>query len=90
MSRVLGAPRGPGVGATRMWAQLPVLSVPPPPPAGIRQLQLILLKVALLLGVEVHINVQFKDLLPPASRGDGQGKAPVASPGTRTGLRRWL
>uniref|UniRef100_A0A8B9C6C3 Molecule interacting with CasL protein 1 n=1 Tax=Anser brachyrhynchus TaxID=132585 RepID=A0A8B9C6C3_9AVES len=40
---------------------------------SIRQLQLILLKVALLLGVEVHINVQFKDLLPPASKGDGQG-----------------
>lgn len=73
-----------------MWAQLRVFSFPPAPPAGIRQLQLILLKVALLLGVEVHINVQFKDLLPPASRGDGQGKAPVASPGTRTGLRRWL
>uniref|UniRef100_A0A8B9TKD4 Molecule interacting with CasL protein 1 n=1 Tax=Anas platyrhynchos TaxID=8839 RepID=A0A8B9TKD4_ANAPL len=34
---------------------------------SIRQLQLILLKVALLLGVEVHINVQFKDLLPPTS-----------------------
>ncbi|CAN7994467.1 unnamed protein product, partial [Ixodes pacificus] len=32
---------------------------------SIRQLQLILLKVALLLGVEVHENVTFKDLLEP-------------------------
>ncbi|XP_064489852.1 F-actin-monooxygenase MICAL3-like isoform X1 [Ornithodoros turicata] len=32
---------------------------------SIRQLQLILLKVALLLGVEVHENVMFKDLLEP-------------------------
>lgn len=33
--------------------------------AGIRQLQLILLKVALLLGVEVHVGVEFKRLLEP-------------------------
>uniref|UniRef100_A0A8D0H3I5 Molecule interacting with CasL protein 1 n=1 Tax=Sphenodon punctatus TaxID=8508 RepID=A0A8D0H3I5_SPHPU len=33
---------------------------------SIRQLQLILLKVALLLGVEIHISVAFKGLLPPA------------------------
>uniref|UniRef100_A0A8C6X029 FAD-binding domain-containing protein n=1 Tax=Neogobius melanostomus TaxID=47308 RepID=A0A8C6X029_9GOBI len=32
---------------------------------SIRQLQLILLKVALLLGVEVHVNVEFKSLLEP-------------------------
>ncbi|XP_077493015.1 molecule interacting with CasL [Amblyomma americanum] len=32
---------------------------------SIRQLQLILLKVALLLGVEVHENVTFKELLEP-------------------------
>lgn len=85
-----GAGRSPG---TRGGGHVDVGAAPGafcPPPAGIRQLQLILLKVALLLGVEVHINVQFKDLLPPASGGDSQGKAPVASPGTRTGLRRWL
>uniref|UniRef100_A0A8B9ZB31 Molecule interacting with CasL protein 1 n=1 Tax=Buteo japonicus TaxID=224669 RepID=A0A8B9ZB31_9AVES len=40
---------------------------------SIRQLQLILLKVALLLGVEVHINVQFKGLVPPAGKVGGQG-----------------
>ncbi|XP_037098944.1 F-actin-monooxygenase MICAL3-like isoform X5 [Syngnathus acus] len=32
---------------------------------SIRQLQLVLLKVALLLGVEVHVNVEFKDVLEP-------------------------
>ncbi|XP_005311719.1 F-actin-monooxygenase MICAL1 isoform X1 [Chrysemys picta bellii] len=40
---------------------------------SIRQLQLILLKVALLLGVEIHINVQFKGLIPPAAKGSGRG-----------------
>ena len=35
------------------------------PPPGIRQLQCILLKVALLLGVEVHINVSFDGLVEP-------------------------
>ncbi|XP_074781742.1 F-actin-monooxygenase MICAL1 isoform X2 [Athene noctua] len=40
---------------------------------SIRQLQLILLKVALLLGVEVHINVQFKGLVPPAGKAGGHG-----------------
>uniref|UniRef100_A0A3Q2XKZ1 SVOP-like n=1 Tax=Hippocampus comes TaxID=109280 RepID=A0A3Q2XKZ1_HIPCM len=33
--------------------------------AGIRQLQLVLLKVALLLGVQVHVNVEFKRVLEP-------------------------
>lgn len=56
------------------------LSVPSPLP-GIRQLQLILLKVALLLGVEVHINVQFKGLIPPAGKAGEQGKASL--------WRRW-
>uniref|UniRef100_A0A8P4G7J8 F-actin monooxygenase n=1 Tax=Dicentrarchus labrax TaxID=13489 RepID=A0A8P4G7J8_DICLA len=32
---------------------------------SIRQLQLVLLKVALLLGVEVHVNVEFKNLVEP-------------------------
>ncbi|XP_065710453.1 F-actin-monooxygenase MICAL1 isoform X1 [Patagioenas fasciata] len=40
---------------------------------SIRQLQLILLKVALLLGVEVHSNVQFKGLVPPVGKAGGQG-----------------
>lgn len=38
---------------------------------SIRQLQLILLKVALLLGVEVHINVRFEGLVPPTSKAGG-------------------
>ena len=33
---------------------------------GIRQLQLILLKVALLLGVEVHTGVEFRGLQEPS------------------------
>ncbi|XP_067387577.1 F-actin-monooxygenase MICAL1 [Emydura macquarii macquarii] len=40
---------------------------------SIRQLQLILLKVALLLGVEIHVSVQFNGLLPPAAKRSGQG-----------------
>ncbi|XP_046788987.1 F-actin-monooxygenase MICAL1 isoform X2 [Gallus gallus] len=40
---------------------------------SIRQLQLILLKVALLLGVEVHTKVQFKGLHPPTGKAAGQG-----------------
>ncbi|XP_038550613.1 protein-methionine sulfoxide oxidase mical3a-like isoform X2 [Micropterus salmoides] len=32
---------------------------------SIRQLQLVLLKVALLLGVQVHVNVEFKNLVEP-------------------------
>ncbi|KAL4625088.1 protein-methionine sulfoxide oxidase mical3a-like [Arapaima gigas] len=32
---------------------------------SIRQLQLILLKVALLLGIEIHVNVEFKGLVEP-------------------------
>ncbi|XP_015505930.1 F-actin-monooxygenase MICAL1 isoform X1 [Parus major] len=38
---------------------------------SIRQLQLILLKVALLLGVEVHINVRFEGLAPPTGKAGG-------------------
>lgn len=32
---------------------------------GIRQLQLILLKVALILGIEIHVNVEFQGLVYP-------------------------
>ena len=34
--------------------------------SGIRQLQLILLKVSLLLGVEVHTGVEFQSLIEPS------------------------
>ncbi|XP_062481537.1 F-actin-monooxygenase MICAL1 isoform X2 [Pezoporus occidentalis] len=47
---------------------------------SIRQLQLILLKVALLLGVEVHINVQFNGLIPPVGKAGGQGWRAVLQP----------
>ncbi|XP_062997132.1 F-actin-monooxygenase MICAL1 [Elgaria multicarinata webbii] len=51
---------------------------------SIRQLQLILLKVALLLGVQVHTNVQFKGLIPPAanSRERGGGWRAALHPGS--------
>ncbi|XP_035384187.1 protein-methionine sulfoxide oxidase mical3b isoform X8 [Electrophorus electricus] len=39
---------------------------------SIRQLQLILLKVALLLGVEVHVNVEFRNLQEPLEDRDEQ------------------
>ncbi|KAJ8258007.1 hypothetical protein GJAV_G00192100 [Gymnothorax javanicus] len=38
---------------------------------SIRQLQLILLKVALLLGVEVHTGVEYRGLLQPQAHGKG-------------------
>lgn len=41
-----------------------VLSLP-----GIRQLQLLLLKVVLLLGVEIHWGVTFTGLQPPPRKG---------------------
>lgn len=44
------------------------------PVAGIRQLQLVLLKVALMLGAEVHVNVEFKQLLDPPEEQLGQSK----------------
>lgn len=46
---------------------------------GIRQLQLILLKVALLLGVEVHVNVEFKNLLEPPENQHKQSKNTLKS-----------
>ena len=42
---------------------------------SIRQLQLILLKIALLLGVEIHHSVAFEDVLPPESTTTPQWRA---------------
>lgn len=39
------------------------------PLPGIRQLQLLLLKVALLLGVEIHWGITFTGLQPPPGKG---------------------
>lgn len=39
--------------------------------ASIRQLQLILLKIALILGVEVHVNVEFQGFIEPSKHPDG-------------------
>uniref|UniRef100_A0A672G4M8 F-actin monooxygenase n=1 Tax=Salarias fasciatus TaxID=181472 RepID=A0A672G4M8_SALFA len=41
---------------------------------SIRQLQLMLLKVALLLGIEIHVNVEFKGLIEPPEDQDGESK----------------
>lgn len=40
---------------------------------GIQQLQLILLKVALLVAVEFHINVEFVKLLEPPEEQENKG-----------------
>lgn len=39
---------------------------------GIRQLQLILFKVALMLGVEIHVNVEFVRVLEPPEDQENQ------------------
>lgn len=56
--RCSGGLCGPGVRVPN------ILSLP-----GIRQLQLLLLKVALLLGVEIHWGVTFTGLQPPPKKG---------------------
>lgn len=41
---------------------------------GIRQLQLILLKVALILGIEIHVNVEFQGLVYPPEDQENESK----------------
>lgn len=41
---------------------------------GIRQLQLMLLKMALLLGIEIHVNVEFKGLIEPPEDQETESK----------------
>ncbi len=41
---------------------------------GIRQLQLMLLKMALLLGIEIHVNVEFKSLIEPPEDQETESK----------------
>jgi len=43
-------------------------------PAGIRQLQLMLLKMALLLGIEIHVNVEFRGLIEPPEDQETESK----------------
>lgn len=50
-----------------LWSWVPVPNVLSL--LGIRQLQLLLLKVALLLGVEIHWGVTFTGLQPPPKKG---------------------
>lgn len=42
--------------------------------SGIRQLQLMLLKMALLLGIEIHVNVEFKGLVEPPEDQDTESE----------------
>ncbi|XP_067091697.1 F-actin-monooxygenase mical2b isoform X2 [Osmerus mordax] len=49
---------------------------------SIRQLQLMLMKVALILGVEVHVNVEFVSLLEPPEQEDD-----AAGPGWRAQIK---
>ncbi|XP_034434180.1 protein-methionine sulfoxide oxidase mical3b isoform X6 [Hippoglossus hippoglossus] len=51
-----------GLGAKKFYGKFCASSIDH---ISIRQLQLVLLKVALLLGVEVHVNVEFKNLVEP-------------------------
>ncbi|XP_037615805.1 protein-methionine sulfoxide oxidase mical3b isoform X9 [Sebastes umbrosus] len=51
-----------GLGAKKFYGKFCASSIDH---ISIRQLQLILLKIALLLGVEVHVNVEFKNLVEP-------------------------
>lgn len=46
---------------------------------GIRQLQLILLKVSLIVGVEVHLNVEFLKLREPPEEQGNDGEHDLAS-----------
>lgn len=43
--------------------------------AGIRQLQQMLLKIALVLGVEFHVNVEFVKLVEPTEDQENEGEA---------------
>lgn len=47
---------------------------------GIRQLQLMLLKVALLLGIEIHVNVEFKGLIEPPEDQENESKKTFSRP----------
>lgn len=49
-------------------------------PTGIRQLQLMLLKVALIVAVEFHINVEFVKLVEPPENQEKEGISPFAAP----------
>lgn len=50
---------------------------------GIRQLQLILLKVALILGIEIHVNVEFQGLVQPPEDQENERELDWTEGGTR-------
>uniref|UniRef100_A0A1A7WF12 Microtubule associated monoxygenase, calponin and LIM domain containing 3b n=1 Tax=Iconisemion striatum TaxID=60296 RepID=A0A1A7WF12_9TELE len=55
---------------------------------SIRQLQLVLLKVALLLGAEVHVNVEFKQLLDPPEDQNQQSEFHEKAAKVKTRVKR--
>lgn len=57
---------------------------------GIQQLQLILLKVALIVAVEFHINVEFVKLLEPPEDQENEGIHPTRPNNRLTVLLRSL
>lgn len=50
---------------------------------GIRQLQLILLKVALILGIEIHVNVEFQGLVQPPEDQENERESDWTEEGMR-------
>ena len=57
---------------------------------SIRQLQLILLKIALILGVEVHVKTEFVSIVPPPSKPQSKGKNSSRNNGSYTYNRSLL
>ncbi|OXB80472.1 UNVERIFIED_CONTAM: hypothetical protein H355_004305 [Colinus virginianus] len=55
---------------------------------SIRQLQLILLKVALILGIEIHVNVEFQGLVYPPEDQENESKSNLSFIFVGTGLSR--
>lgn len=55
---------------------------------GIRQLQLMLLKVSLVLGVEIHVNVEFVKLVEPPAEQNGDSKSVLTECVEWAGLKR--
>lgn len=64
-------------GGTQTWLLIVHLFLPSFL-TGIRQLQLILFKVALMLGVEIHVNVEFVKVLEPPEDQENQSTVQFA------------
>lgn len=56
---------------------------------GIRQLQLILFKVALMLGVEIHVNVEFVKVLEPPEDQENQSTVQFSFSAQKSVIAQW-